>query len=83
MLFKNVAVMQLATQYDDLRMAKALPVRLPEIAVGAVNDHNYYRLTGDNGLGLVVAGTVISNESDCEYYESSSLMDATKADGHR
>ena len=83
MLFKNVALMQLATQYDDLRIAKVLPLRLPEIAVGAVIDHNYYRLTGSNGVGLVVAGTVISNESDREYYESSSLVDATEADGHR
>ena len=82
-LFKNVALMQLATQYDDLRIAKVLPLRLPEIAVGAVIDHNYYRLTGSNGVGLVVAGTVISNESDREYYESSSLVDATEADAHR
>ena len=57
-LFKNVAVMQLATQYDDLRIAKVPSVRLPEIADGVI-DHGYYRLTGRNGVGLVVAGALI------------------------
>jgi len=82
-LFKSVTVMQLASQYDDLRIAKVLPVRLPEIADGAVMNHNYYRLTGKNGVGLVVAGTVISNELDREYYDPTTLTDAPVADGHR
>jgi hypothetical protein len=82
-LFKNGAAMQLAAQYDDLRIIKVPPVRLPEIGVVAVVDHNCCRLTGKHGLGLVVAGTVISDESDREYYEVSTLMAAPVADRHR
>ena len=77
-LFKNVAIVQLATIFDDLEVTEAAVDAVPGVRgqLGALDlsERKVYLVHGVNCNGYIVAGSVAWNEDKAEYHEPSKLL---------
>jgi hypothetical protein len=77
-LFKNVAMVQLATVFDDLEVTEAAVDAVPGLRgqLGALDltERKIYLVRGVNCNGYIVAGSVTWNEDKGEYHEPSKLL---------
>ena len=78
-LFKNVAMVQLATVFDGLEVTEATVDAIPGLreqlgALDLFTERKVYLVHGVNSNGYIVAGSVTWNEDEGEYHEPSKLL---------
>ena len=84
-LFQNVVAIQLPTVMHGLVVAQAGDEEVRSVVTATAilpdDDHHFYSLISSSLAGYVVAGVVVSDEDQGEYFEPSKLWPSKLSNG--